>query len=187
MYGALPAYRRLSVDSEGPDVLQLEQNLKALGYTGFTVDDEYTSATAEAVEEWQEDRGLDETGVVELGQVVVALQARSGWTACRRGSPTAPGQTLLTYTGTTKAVTVELDAADQRLAKVNAPVSVTLPDNSTVAGRIGEVSTKIVPAASPDKDPETKFEVIVALSNQKTAAAWPRSMSRSRRRSGRTC
>ncbi|MEU0089607.1 peptidoglycan-binding protein [Kribbella sp. NPDC006257] len=171
MYGALPAYRRLSVDSEGPDVLQLEQNLKALGYTGFTVDDEYTSATADAVEEWQEDRGLDETGVVELGQVVVtAGPIRIDSLSAQQGSPTAPGQTVLTYTGTTKAVTVELDAADQRLAKVNARVEVTLPDNSTVAGRISEVSTKIVPAASQDKDPETKFEVIVALSNQKAAA-----------------
>jgi multidrug efflux pump subunit AcrA (membrane-fusion protein) len=65
---------------------------------------------------------------------------------------------------------VELDAADQRLAKINARVSVTLPDNSTVPGRISEVSTKIVPAESPDKDPTTKYEVIVALSNQKMAA-----------------
>src|SRR6185503_9574365 len=58
LYGALPAYRRLASGSEGPDVLQLEQNLSAMGYTGFTVDDEYTDATAEAVEDWQKDRGL---------------------------------------------------------------------------------------------------------------------------------
>jgi multidrug efflux system membrane fusion protein len=171
MYGALPAYRRLAVDSEGPDVLQLEQNLKKLGYTGFTVDDEYTSATADAVEEWQEDRGLDETGVVELGQVVFTDgPVRVDSLSTQQGSPTAPGQTVLTYTGTTKAVTVELDAADQRLAKRGAKVSVTLPDDSTAAGTIDEVSTKIVPAASPDQDPTTKFEVVVAISNQKAAA-----------------
>jgi multidrug efflux system membrane fusion protein len=171
MYGALPAYRRLAVDSEGPDVLQLEQNLENLGYTGFTVDDEYTSATATAVEEWQEDHGLDETGVVELGQIVFTPgPVRVDSLSAQRGSPTAPGQTVLSYTGTTKAVTVELDAADQRLAKRGAKVSVTLPDNSTVAGRIDEVSTKIVPAAAPDQDPTTKFEVVVAITNQKAAA-----------------
>ncbi|WP_246486738.1 peptidoglycan-binding protein [Kribbella qitaiheensis] len=171
MYGALPAYRRLAVDSEGQDVRQLEQNLKALGYTGFTVDDEYTSATASAVEEWQEDRGLDETGVVELGQVVfTGGPVRVDSLSAQEGAPTAPGQTVLTYTGTTKAVTVELDAADQRLAKRNGNVSVTLPDDSTVAGRIDEVSTKIVPAESPDKEPETKIELVVAISNQKAAA-----------------
>ncbi len=173
MYGALPAYRRLVEDSEGPDVLQLEQNLKALGYDGFTVDDEYTSATAEAVEEWQEDRGLDETGVVELGQIVFTPAAvRVDNLQAAVSDPVAPGQKLLSYTGTTKAVTVELEAADQRLAKKNATVSVALPDNRTVAGKVSEVSTIIVPAASPDQEPETKVEVIIALSNQKVVAAY---------------
>ncbi|WP_344221134.1 peptidoglycan-binding domain-containing protein [Kribbella sancticallisti] len=173
LYGAVPAYRRLAEDSEGPDVLQLEQNLKALGYTGLTVDDEYTSATAEAVEEWQEDRGLEETGVVELGQVVFAPAAvRVDSLQAQVSDPVAPGQKLLGYTGTTKAVTVELEAADQRLAKENAAVSVTLPDNTTVAGKVDEVSTVIIPAASPDQDPETKIEVIVALGNQKAAASY---------------
>jgi peptidoglycan hydrolase-like protein with peptidoglycan-binding domain len=173
LYGALPAYRRLAVDSEGPDVLQLEQNLKALGYTGFTVDDEYTSATADAVEEWQEDRGLDETGVVELDQVVFAPAAvRVDSLQAQASDPIAPGQKVLTYTGAAKAVTVELETSDQRLAKENAKVSVTLPDNTTVAGRVDDVSTVIVPAASPDQDPTTKIELIVALSNQKAAAAY---------------
>ena len=41
----------------------LEQNLAELGYTGFTVDDTYDSATAKAVSSWQADLGLPETGV----------------------------------------------------------------------------------------------------------------------------
>lgn len=173
LYGAVPAYRRLAEDSEGADVLQLEQNLKALGYTGFTVDDEYTSATAEAVEEWQEDRGLDESGVVELGQVVFAPSAvRVDSLQAQLSDPVSPGQKLLGYTGTTKAVTVDLEASDQRLAKKNAAVSVVLPDNTTVAGKVSEVSTIIIPAASPDQEPETKVEVIVALGNQKAVAAY---------------
>jgi peptidoglycan hydrolase-like protein with peptidoglycan-binding domain len=173
LYGALPAYRRLATDSEGPDVKQLEQNLRALGYTGFTVDDEYTSATAEAVEEWQEDLGLDETGIVELGEVVFAPGAvRVDSLSAQAGDPVGPAQKVLTYTGTAKAVTVELAAADQRLAKKNAKVTVTLPDDSTVAGRITEVSTVIAAAANPDQEPETKVEVIVALDNQKAAAGY---------------
>ncbi|MDX6261894.1 MAG: hypothetical protein QOH84_3582 [Kribbellaceae bacterium] len=173
LYGGLPAYRRLAEDGEGADVLQLEQNLKALGYKGFTVDDSYTSATAEAVEEWQEDRGLEETGVVELGQVVFAPgSVRVDSLDAAASDPVAPGQKVLSYTGTTKAVTVELEASDQRLATKNAAVTVTLPDDKTVAGRISEVSTIIVPAASPDQDPETKVEVIIALSNQKAVAPY---------------
>ena len=173
LYGALPAYRRLANGSEGTDVLQLEQNLSALGYTGFTVDDEYTAATAEAVEEWQEDRGQDETGVVELGSVLFAPgHIRVDSVQAQEGAPIGPNQNVLTYTGTEKAVTVELDVADQRLAKPQAKVDVTLPDGKTVPGRVDKVSTKIIPAESPDKDPETKVEVIVAIDNQKAVAAW---------------
>ncbi len=46
-----------------PDVEQFEANLAALGYVGFDVDEDFTSNTAAAVERWQEDRGLEETGV----------------------------------------------------------------------------------------------------------------------------
>ena len=173
LYGALPAYRRLAVGSEGTDVLQLEQNLKAMGYTGFTVDDEYTDATAEAVEEWQEDLGRDETGVVELGSVLFAPgHLRVDSVQAEEGSPLGPNQPVLTYTGTTRAVTVQLDAADQRLAKLNAAVTVGLPDGKSVAGTIQKVSTVIIPAESPDQDPETKVEVIVAVADQKAVAAW---------------
>ncbi len=173
LYGALPAYRKLADGSEGTDVLQLEQNLSAMGYTGFTVDDEYTDATAEAVEEWQEDLGLDETGVVELGSVLFAPgHIRVDSVEAQEGAPLGPNQNVLTYTGTKKAVTVQLDAADQRLAKPNAKVDVTLPDGATVPGRVEKVSTVIIPAESPDKDPETKVEAIVAIDNQKAVAAW---------------
>ncbi|MEI8408599.1 MULTISPECIES: peptidoglycan-binding protein [unclassified Kribbella] len=173
LFGALPAYRRLADGTEGTDVLQLEQNLSAMGYTGFTVDDEYTDATAEAVEEWQEDLGLDETGVVELGSVLFAPgHIRVDSVEAQEGAPLGPNQNVLTYTGTKKAVTVQLDAADQRLAKPNAKVDVTLPDGATVPGRVEKVSTVIIPAESPDKDPETKVEVIVAIDNQKAVAAW---------------
>jgi hypothetical protein len=173
LYGALPAYRRLAVGTEGNDVLQLEENLKAMGYSGFTVDNEYTDATAAAVEEWQDDLGLDETGVVELGQVLFAPgHIRVDSVQAQEGSPLGPNQPVLTYTGTTRAVTVQLDAADQRLATPNAAVSVALPDGKSVPGKIQKVSTVIIPAESPDQDPETKLEVIVAIADQKAVAAW---------------
>nr|BFE83940.1 hypothetical protein GCM10020093_065410 [Planobispora longispora] len=59
MYGKLPLYRELRQGvSDGPDVEQLERNLKALGYgDDLTVDDHFSYATRLAVEEWQDDRG----------------------------------------------------------------------------------------------------------------------------------
>jgi peptidoglycan hydrolase-like protein with peptidoglycan-binding domain len=173
LYGQKPAYRALTLDTAGPDVRQLEENLKALGYSGFTVDDKYTSATETAVKRWQEDLGLDENGAVELGRVVFAPDAvRVDARAAGPGDPVAPGARVLTYTGTAKAVTVELEAADQRLATGGAAVTVTLPDNTAVPGRVDRVSTVIQPASNPNEDPTTTVEVIVGLADQKPAEAY---------------
>ncbi len=87
-HGDTILYRSLDVGDEGDDVLLLEENLASLGHhleeadededgdgdeidTGFTVDGIYDAATADAVERWQADLGLDETGRFELGTVVV--------------------------------------------------------------------------------------------------------------------
>ncbi len=73
LYGDTPAYRSmqdLSTDMTGLDVSQLETALSALGYTGFTVDDQFSNATENAVEDWQEDIGADDDGIVNLGEVL---------------------------------------------------------------------------------------------------------------------
>ncbi|MER5423493.1 peptidoglycan-binding protein [Streptosporangium roseum] len=172
LYGSLPAYRTLAQGVEGPDVRQLERNLRALGYSGFTVDEEYSYATAEAVMRWQEDRGLDETGTVELGHVVFAPHAvRVESLQAGKGDLTAPGGKVLSYTGTTRAVTVELDAADQRLAGKGAKVTVTLPDDTTVKGRVDEVTTVIDPGEGQGEDAQTKVEVVVELVGGKARKA----------------
>ncbi|MFD0688227.1 efflux RND transporter periplasmic adaptor subunit [Actinomadura fibrosa] len=171
MYGSKPAYRALRVGTEGSDVLRFEKNLRALGYDGFTVDDEYTSDTAEAVEEWQDDIGREETGAVELGQVVFAPAAvRVDSLAASAGDPTSPGRKVLTYTGTDKAVTVELETTDQRMARKGAAVEVTLPDDETVPARIDDVTTVIEPG-SQGEDPTTKVEVTVWLRSAKARKA----------------
>jgi peptidoglycan hydrolase-like protein with peptidoglycan-binding domain len=77
MYGAVPAYRDLGEGvADGEDVRQLERNLSALGYEPGTVDAEFTATTAAAVEAWQGDNGLEETGTVELGRVAFLPGAR---------------------------------------------------------------------------------------------------------------
>ena len=167
MYGSKPAYRPMRVGTEGEDVEQLEKNLSALGYDGFTVDDEYTSGTAAAVRRWQEDRGLEETGVVELGRVVFAPGAvRVDSVELKEGDPVSPGRRVLTYTGTDRAVTVRLDTADRRLARKGAEVEITLPGDTTVTGRIDEVST-VIESGGQGEDPTTKIEVVIWLTGRK--------------------
>jgi peptidoglycan hydrolase-like protein with peptidoglycan-binding domain len=140
LYGSVPLYRTLSVGSEGADVKQLERNLRALGYTGITVDNEYTSATAGAVEKWQEDLGRDETGVVKPGNAVVAPGARR--VAELTSAPGAAASRVpLKWTGTTRVVKVDLDTDYADLVKPGTTATVELPDGTTVAARVTDIGT----------------------------------------------
>ncbi|MEU6036312.1 peptidoglycan-binding protein [Actinomadura sp. NPDC047616] len=169
LYGRLPVYRTLSAGTEGPDVEQLERNLRALGYTGFTVDDTYDSATAAAVERWQDDLGLSETGTVTPGSVLVASGAirvaeRKAEVGDRASGP------ILTYTGTTRVVSVDLDVKYQRLARKGAEVTVELPDGDTVKGRISAVGR--VATEGRDEESPTTISVTVALRGQRALGSY---------------
>lgn len=176
LYGSLPAYRTLRSGEAGGDVAQFERNLRTLGYDGFTVDDEYTLSTAAAVEEWQEDLGLDETGRVELGQVVYAAgEVRVDSHEAEVGDVVQPGGRVLTYTATARVVTVTLDMDDQRLAKRGGKVTVTLPDGKDAAGTIATVQTVIETGESTtggQDEPETKIEVTVTAADPKALAGF---------------
>ncbi|HEY3774516.1 MAG TPA: peptidoglycan-binding domain-containing protein [Solirubrobacteraceae bacterium] len=73
MSGSAPAYRTLSAaDVDGNDVLELNRNLKRLGFdaAGITADDVWQPGTSLGVEELQESLGEEATGSLTLGQVV---------------------------------------------------------------------------------------------------------------------
>jgi peptidoglycan hydrolase-like protein with peptidoglycan-binding domain len=170
LYGALPAYRALSPGTKGVDVKQFEQNLYALGYRGFTVDKTYSSTTAGVVKKWQGRLGLPKTGTVELGRVIYATGAvRVDTLKAAVGDAAQPGQSLLTYTGTARVITVELDVSDQRLAVRAAAVSVTLPNGKTTSGKITKTTTVIKPAEGQNPA-TTKIQVTVTVDDKKALA-----------------
>ncbi|SDT68547.1 peptidoglycan-binding protein [Actinoplanes derwentensis] len=164
LYGTLPAYRTLEPGDEGADVRQFEKNLWALGYRGFTVDGDYTGVTADAVEQWQDDLGLAETGTVELGRVVYATGAvRVASHTADTGAAVQAGAELLSTSATSRIVTVELDAEDQRLARNGAAAGLTLPDGTEVTGRITGVETTVEESENPDGEDTTKIVVTVGF------------------------
>jgi len=168
LYGGTPLYRTLSAGVEGPDVKLFEQNLSALGYDGFTVDSEYTSSTADAVERWQEDLGVDETGQVAVGQAVVAPdQLRVADLQLSTGDP-ANGP-VFTYTGTTRIVSVDLEVDKQQLVKKGVAASVELPSGKRVQGKVSEVGTVAVKSSSGTSSGEetTTVDVTVTVADQK--------------------
>ncbi|MGW6605905.1 peptidoglycan-binding protein [Streptomyces sp. NPDC055036] len=140
LYGSIPFYRTLKPGSQGADVRLLESNLAELGYGGFTVDDEYTSGTAAAVEEWQDDLNAEETGTVRPGDAVVAPGARR--VAELRTSPGAvAGGEVLTWTGTERIVSMDLDPRHEALVKEGLRATVRLPDGGTVVGEVTDIGT----------------------------------------------
>lgn len=154
LYGKLPLYRALTEDVEGADVKQLEQNLQALGYAGFTVDEEFTAATADAFEAWQEDLGLDETGSIEPGDLVFVPSAvRVAEHSARVGSAAGRGE-VLSYTGVAREVVAELDVAEQALAKEGGKVRVTLPGGKELTGTVTDVATVAASGGSEEDTPE---------------------------------
>jgi peptidoglycan hydrolase-like protein with peptidoglycan-binding domain len=160
-YGSLPFYRQLTSGDTGPDVRELEQNLAALGYTGFTVDNTYSWATDLAVRSWQDDLGRTQTGTFDPASVVLAPgKIRIASLGAQLGDH-ASGPAL-TYTGTTRAVHIDLDAALQQLVERGTRASLRLPDGTTVNGSISSIGSVI--AAHGDQ-PAT-IAVTVAVRNQ---------------------
>ncbi|MGW0861172.1 peptidoglycan-binding protein [Streptomyces sp. NPDC002611] len=125
----------------GMDVLQFESNLAALGYTGFTIDEEYTDATARAVKRWQRSLGLPQTGTVGVGDIVYSAgKVRIGHAGVRLGS--AVTEDVLTYTGTSRKVVVNASAAEDSWAVRGAAVTIGLPDGTSVKGEVASVGKK---------------------------------------------
>lgn len=161
-YGSMPLYRPLRAADTGEDVREVEVNLEALGYKGFTVDTRFTTSTAAAVTKWQKDNGLPQTGSVDPATVVIATgQVRVASLDAQLGAPA--GGPVLSYAATTRVVTVALDVALQNLAFPGVPAQVTLPDRKTVNGvveSVGDVAT-----AGQGNAPAT-IEVTVTVADQ---------------------
>ncbi|MEV4616701.1 hypothetical protein AB0K43_29525 [Kitasatospora sp. NPDC049258] len=101
-----------------------------------------TPTLIEAIKRWQTKAGLPVTGTLDVGDVaVLSGPVRIGAVLAHVGDP-ATAQ-LLTLTGTDKVVTVPVPATGVDAMKAGDPVSVVLPDNSTVAGTVAQVSSAV--------------------------------------------
>ncbi|WP_248964516.1 efflux RND transporter periplasmic adaptor subunit [Sphaerisporangium perillae] len=171
MYGKLPLYRQLEQGvSDGPDVEQLERNLKALGYGDFlTVDERFSYATYLAVRQWQDDLGLQRTGRVDEAQVVfVPAAVRVTEAKVDVGGRAGPGQEVLTVSGIRRLVHVDLDTDYQALARKGARVSVKLPGGERINGKITSVGTVAKSAQSGQGQDSGKTTVDVDITLNKT-------------------
>jgi Putative peptidoglycan binding domain len=158
LYGSVAAYRAFYVGmSDGGDVAELTRDLIALGYgSGLAQSDHYSAATAAAVDRWQQALGLPMTGEILLGEVVfepgpirvtsvtpaVGASVGGGGGSGAGAGGGGGGGGVLTATGITQVVTVDLPVTQEYLVKAGEAVSVVLPDGtSTVRGRVKSVGS----------------------------------------------
>lgn len=166
LYGSSPAYRALAEgaqadDVTGRDVRQLNADLVALGYAGRAdldpSSDEFGWATKAAIKKLQAHLGIEQTGRLDLGQVVflpTALRV-TDLTASLGGQAGGP---VLKATSTTRQVTVNLDAGEQSEVRAGDRVTITLPNNQTTPGRVisvGKVATGGSGSGSDSSDSPT--------------------------------
>ena len=171
MRGSVPAYRTMQVGDSGADVRQLERGLRALGYDGFTVDDSFSASTAAAVKEWQDDLGVDETGVVQLGAIVFAPSAvRVGAHVVDVGSAVTPGGSVTSVSSTRRVVRVDLPVSDATYVKQGGHVTVTLPDGNTVGGHVTSVGRVAQSSTDEQGGGEPTIAVDVALTAKHVSA-----------------
>jgi peptidoglycan hydrolase-like protein with peptidoglycan-binding domain len=167
LYGAIPAYRSLHPASTrasapttaqsavtthtpsaatpvttpattGRDVLALQRNLVAMGFSGVPQDGRFGPATAAAVRRWQRALGEKPTGSVSLGSVVYLPGA-----VRVAGVSANPGDLIsgspYTTTGLTHVVTASATVGDDDWASPGAKVEVTLPSGRTIRGAVRSV------------------------------------------------
>lgn len=148
LIGATPLYRTMRAGvAPGPDVRELIENLRALGYGDAGTGDRFGPATKAAVKRWQHANGLKETGTVGAGDAVMLPQpVRIDARKAQLGSP-ATGE-LFAYTSIRKMITLQLDPAQTTAPtlKAGAKVTVLIPGGGRTPGKV----TRVTDSAADD-------------------------------------
>jgi multidrug efflux pump subunit AcrA (membrane-fusion protein) len=130
--GTVPAYRALHVGDAGQDIRQLNRNLHVRG-----AGDAFTSKTENALKALQRRKGVHVTGALALGDAVFLPEAvRIAKVTGQLGGSALPGAQALSATSDTLHVQVNLDPAEQGQVKRADRAQITLPGNTTVAGKV---------------------------------------------------
>jgi peptidoglycan hydrolase-like protein with peptidoglycan-binding domain len=144
LYGQLPAWRSLAAGMTGQDVLQLEENLVALGYgTSVTPDTTFDATTTAAVKAWQTANGATVDGIVDLGEVVFLPEAV--WVAGREAAigQQVGGGPILQVADIGRLVSLDLPASWRDELNEGNSLDVELADGTMVSGTVASIGTAL--------------------------------------------
>ena len=147
----------------GADVRQLEEALIALGYDSdgaLVADGIYGAETTQAILAFQAAVGLDQDGIIDLGEVVfVPGSVRVTNQLAIKGSPVNPGSMVLGISLSEKVVRVNLPASEQGMLAVGDVVAVEMPDSTEVPATVVFVSQTATASASGPAWFEVRIEL----------------------------
>ncbi|MFJ3395247.1 peptidoglycan-binding protein [Leifsonia aquatica] len=159
--GALPQWRSFEPGmTEGPDVEQLQANLRGWGYLAAAPDKKYGSQTVAAVKAWQKDTGLPITGSIEMGRIMFLNgESEVSDVKAKVGDRVGEGPVYLTKR-TERTATINLPAGSP-LATTGGAVTIDLPSGKTIDGIIRSVD-----AAKTSDDGKTTQLATIAIADQ---------------------
>ncbi|MFD0730998.1 peptidoglycan-binding protein [Planotetraspora mira] len=178
--GDTPLFRKLDqVGVRGRDVTVVANNLRALGYSiGYmppqtpvagkpsVPGDVFTASLKSALKQWQVAAGLQPTGTLDIGQVVVLSgPARVASVKAQLGDPVA--EELITVTPTAKVVTVPVDATDVGTIRLKARASITLPSGKKIAGQVTAIGRTVQEVT--DGSGQTAAQLNITVTPRKAA------------------
>lgn len=174
--GPMPAYRSLSEGVSGADVAALNANLVRLGYAIRAQLDpsshDFSSATASALKKLQSKLGEEQTGSLDLGRAVFLPESvRVARVTAELGGSAQPGMQVAQATSDTLEVEVNLDPSQQREVKKGDHAQITLPDNTTVAGKVERLGRVAQTQNSQDPNAGATIPAYISLDDPQQARA----------------
>lgn len=140
--GPVPMFRDVGAEASGGDVRQIQQLLADLGYYTGPVEGEAGSSTVDAIRAWQGSLGVEQTGVVPVGDVVFvpSLPTRIVLDSelIVRGATLAGGEAVVSALSETPDFTLPVTDAQSALIPTGARVEITSPEDDVWPGQVSD-------------------------------------------------
>ncbi len=197
MFGNVPAWREFREGmAPGEDVEQLEQNLISLGYGSdgsLSVDQNFDTATSNAIKSMQIELGVVVSGSVDFGEVIFLPgksiveyieQTPNLGASVTQNAPLlllTPIDRTITQIGQDLSVSISaeslqqvktsIEVADQDLIDIGSAVKIELPDGLVVQGTVTKIeNVAVVPSGNQAGNPY--LEVYVDIDGNTSFREW---------------
>lgn len=130
--GEVPTFRDVGEGATGADVRQVQQLLTDLGLYSGEVGGEAGAQTAAAIRAWQRDMGVEQTGVVQAGDVVFVPRLPTRVTlnteVVARGAQLAGGEQVVSSLAEAPSFVVPVTDAQAAMMPAGTTVRITSPE-----------------------------------------------------------